>query len=58
MQDKTINNGLLALRKQIIPEGQDVLDGVESHLGRRGVRMPAVLPPKKADAAKAGLIRC
>ncbi|WP_136634948.1 hypothetical protein [Pseudooceanicola onchidii] len=43
MQDKTINNALLALRKQIIREGGDGLDHVEALLAMRGVDMPRVL---------------
>src|SRR6056297_1226287 len=57
MQDKSINNALLALRKQIIREGQDGLAEVETLLRMRGVAMPAVLPQKKADAARQGIMR-
>lgn len=57
MQDKTIDNALLALRKQIIRWNLDGLAHVETLLGMRGVAMPAVLPPKKADAARRGQMR-
>ena len=57
MQDKSINNALLALRKQIIRENLDGLAEVETLLRLRGVAMPAVLPPKKADAARQGIMR-
>ena len=57
MQDKTINNALLALRKQIIREGGNGLDHVQALLEQRGVNMPRVLPPKRSDVAKRGQMR-
>ena len=52
MQDKSINNALLALRKQMIREGGDGLSHVEALLQMRGVAMPAVLPAKTDAAGK------
>lgn len=40
MQDKTIDNALLALRRQIIRSEGDGLDHVEALLTQRGVRIP------------------
>ncbi|WP_375172601.1 hypothetical protein [Pseudooceanicola sp.] len=57
MQDKTINNALLALRKQIIREGGEGLDHVEALLALRGVDMPRVLPAKRSDVARRGQAR-
>lgn len=57
MQDGTINNALLALRKQMIREGQDGLTHVEALLTARGVYMPAVLPAKRPDVARRGQMR-
>ena len=57
MQDKTINNALLALRKQIIRGGGDGLDHVQALLEQRGVVMPRVLPAKRLDVAKRGHMR-
>lgn len=57
MQDRTINNALLALRKQMIREGQDGLVHVEALLADRGVQMPAVLPAKGLDVARRGQMR-
>ena len=54
MQDKTINNALLALRKQITRNGDDGLEHVEALLGIRGVDMPRVLPSKPANSARQG----
>ena len=54
MQDKTINNALLALRKQIIRGDLDGLAHVEALLMMRGVPMPAVLPAKRKDVARKG----
>ena len=56
MQDRTINNALLALRKQIIREGGEGQDHVEALLQMRGVDMPRVLPPKRKDVAGKGLM--
>ena len=57
MQDKTINNALLALRKQIIRGKLDGLAHVEAFLVMRGVDMPAVLPAKRRDVARRGHMR-
>jgi len=57
MQDRTIKNALLALRKQMIREGQEGLEHVEALLTARGVHMPAVLPAKRKDAARRGYMR-
>lgn len=57
MQDKTIDNALLALRKQLIRANGEGLAHVEALCQLRGVNMPAVLPAKRADAARKGLMR-
>lgn len=57
MQDKTIDNALLALRKQIIRSKGDGLARVEALLMLRGVAMPKVLPAKKRDVARRGQMR-
>ena len=54
MQDKTINNALLSLRKQIIRGNGDGLAHVEALLVQRGVSMPRVLPPRRKGVAKCG----
>lgn len=54
MQDRTIDNALLALRKQIIRDSLDGLDHVEALLQMRGVDAPRVMPPKRKDVAKRG----
>jgi len=54
MQDKTINNALLALRKQIIRGDGRGLAQAESLLRMRGVDMPRVLPAKRKDVARKG----
>ncbi len=54
MQDKSINNALLALRKQITRGDGVGLAHVEALLALRGVHMPAVLPAKLPDAARRG----
>lgn len=54
MQDKSIDNALLALRKQVIRESCEGLDHVEALLALRGVRMPRVMPSKKPDVARCG----
>jgi hypothetical protein len=54
MQDKTINNALLALRKQIIRGEGNGLAQVERLLRMRGVDMPRVLPAKRKDVARKG----
>lgn len=56
MQDRTIDNALLALRKQIIREGGEGQDHVEALLQMRGVDMPRVLPSKRKDVAGKGLM--
>lgn len=57
MQDRTINNALLALRKQIIRGKRDGLDHVEALLSIRGVAMPVVLPARRSCAAGRGQSR-
>lgn len=57
MQDKTIDNALLALRKQIIRGDLDGLDHVEALLTARGVRLPRVLRPWRANQARAHEVR-
>jgi hypothetical protein len=52
MQDKTINNALLALRKQMIRGDGDGLAHVEALLVQRGVDMPRVMPAKRNDVAR------
>lgn len=54
MQNKTINNALLELRKQTIRGGLDGLTHVEALLTLRGVDMPRVMPAKRADVAGKG----
>ncbi len=54
MQDKTIDNALLALRKQNIRGGGAGLDHVETLLQMRGVDMPRVFPAKRKDVARKG----
>ena len=56
MQDRTIDNALLALRKQVIREGTEGQDHVEALLQMRGVDMPHVLPAKRKDVAGKGLM--
>jgi hypothetical protein len=57
MLDKTIDCALIALRKQIIRRNGDGLAHVEALLAMRDLPMPAVLPPKRPDAARKGLMR-
>jgi len=57
MLDKTIDSALLALRKQIIRGNSEGLAHVEALCRMRGVDLPAVLPAKRADAARKGLMR-
>ncbi|WP_159458612.1 hypothetical protein [Roseisalinus antarcticus] len=52
MQDKTIDNALLALRKDMIRNGGDGLTHVEALLTMRGVGLPAVLPSGSTQQAK------
>lgn len=52
MQDRTINNALLALRKQIIRGNLNGLEHVEALLAQRGVSLPRVLPPKRLTTAR------
>jgi len=54
MQDRTINNALLALRKQIIRGDGTGQDHVEALLILRGIDMPRVLPAKRKDVARKG----
>src|SRR6056297_2074461 len=54
MQDRTIDNALLALRKQIIRDSLDGLDHVEALLQMRKVSGPFVMRPKPKDAARRG----
>jgi hypothetical protein len=54
MQDKTIDNALLALRKQIIRGDGKGHDHVEALLVLRGVDMPRVQPAKRKDVARKG----
>lgn len=54
MQDKTIDNALLTLRRQIIRSGGKGLDHVEALLSARDVDMPRVLPAKRQDVARKG----
>jgi len=57
MQDKPIDNALLALRKQTIRGDLDGLEQVEALLTMRGVSMPRVMPAKRPDVARRGLMR-
>lgn len=57
MQDRTIDNALLALRKQIIRGDGEGLELVEGLLVRRGVHMPRVLPARREDCFKHGEMR-
>ena len=54
MQDKTIDNALLELRKQIIRGNGEGQEHVEALLRVRGVDMPRVLPAKPTDSARQG----
>ncbi len=54
MQDKSINNALLALRKQIIRCGLDGLPEVEALCLLRGVHMSRVMPAKCKTTARRG----
>ncbi len=54
MQDRTINNALLALRKQIIRCDGAGRGHVVAMLRLRGVDMPRVLPAKRQDVARKG----
>jgi len=54
MRGKSIDNALLALRKQVIREGLDGLGHVEALLTLRGVHMPAVMPARRSDVARRG----
>ena len=57
MQDRTIDNALLALRKQIIRGDLDGLEQVEALLTMRGVRMPRVMPQWREMQARGHEIR-
>lgn len=52
MQDKSINNALLALRKQIIRGNLDGLAHVEALLTMRAVQMPRVFAAKCPTTAR------
>lgn len=54
MQDKSIDNALLALRKNLIRTGGAGLEHVEALLALRGVAMPVVSPINRVDAASPG----
>jgi len=56
MQDRSINNALLALRKQIIRGNGPGLAHVEALLQMRGVGLPRVIV-RKAPPAKRGAMR-
>ncbi|MCB1467614.1 MAG: hypothetical protein KDK08_10835 [Rhizobiaceae bacterium] len=57
MQDRTIDNALLALRKQIIRGNLDGLEHVEVLLVLRGIALPRVLPPWRENKARGHEIR-
>lgn len=57
MQDKTINNALLALRKQIILGNGEGQEHVEALLKLRGVRLRQVLPQHGNVARKGEMAR-
>ncbi|SPH19743.1 hypothetical protein ASD8599_00478 [Ascidiaceihabitans donghaensis] len=57
MLDKSIDNALLALRKQITRGDGDGLGHVEALLVLRGVHMPTVLPARRSCAAGRGHTR-
>ena len=52
MQDKTIDNALLALRKQMIRGDGEGLAYVEAPLVQPGIDMPRVMPAKRSDVAR------
>ncbi|MDF0601270.1 hypothetical protein P1J78_11060 [Psychromarinibacter sp. C21-152] len=56
MQDKTINNALLALRRQIDRDNLDGMDHVEALLSLRGVPIPRLSPARKPDVAGKGVM--
>ena len=59
MQDRTITNALLALRKQIIRGNLDGLDHINALLAARGIN-PATLrvgPKRRPDQARQGIMR-
>lgn len=57
MQDRSINNALLALRKQIILGKLDGLDHVEALLRLRGVRLRQVHNPCRNKARHGAMSR-
>lgn len=57
MQDKSINNSLLALRRQIILDNLDGLDHVEALLRLRGVRLRQVHKPCPDKARQGAMSR-
>ncbi len=54
MQDRSIDNALLALRKQIIRGDGEGLEHVEALLTLRGIPMPRVYPAKCPTTARKG----
>ncbi|PHQ94029.1 MAG: hypothetical protein COB40_13095 [Marinosulfonomonas sp.] len=52
MQDRTINNALLALRKQMIRGNLEGQEHVEALLRIRGLPLPRVLPAKQKNVAR------
>lgn len=56
MLDKSIDGALLALRKQIIRGDGVGLEHVEALLILRRVQMPRVMPAKKPDVARRGML--
>jgi hypothetical protein len=57
MQDKTIDNALLAPRKQIIRGDGEGLERVEALLRMRSVPMPSVLPHRCPTTARRNVMR-
>lgn len=57
MQDKTITNALLALRKQIIRGDGQGLEHVVALLDAQNVHMPRVLPHRSELVARSGEMR-
>lgn len=56
MLDKSIDGALLALRKQIIRGDGVGLEYVEALLILRRVQLPRVMPAKKPDVARRGML--
>jgi len=57
MQDRTINNALLTLRKQIIRGDGEGLEHVEALLAMWGVRLPQVLADMQHRARRGQMRR-